>query len=389
MDKKVVFSSGMMVFGLILLIGSTRFLPDLKPIGTAVSIVILGAVILLARVFNKEWNTKMYIGAALIFVGIIGISGAAGYLPRYAPIITMGVAAIAGAVLLTLGVKKSVPGKGFGIKSNPVDTIGYISAAALFIISIVLLPQIEWSHPKDPAGVMILSFLSGIALVYALVKNHKAKKQVVIAGAIEAVNFMLIPAYERGFLDFIGGFYRLFTPVYSLFDRYASAIEYILIAVTVILVAVFAVKKVKVSDYGNTSLYYFILQPVMAIFLFEMMGLPAGFLAGATTRSDLLVTNTNAVMSTFGIIFIAALMYMAFQLFPFWATPLLAGAWWVFWKPWLLHHPDPAMFTDFRTFLPAGLFLFFTGLKRIALPMILLIGISMLRKKPKKRRSTF
>jgi hypothetical protein len=45
------------------------------------------------------------------------------------------------------------------------------------------------------------------------------------------------------------------------------------------------------------------LEPLLAIFLFEMLGLPAGFLAGATTRSDLLVTDVNAVMSTFGMVF--------------------------------------------------------------------------------------
>jgi len=224
-------------------------------------------------------------------------------------------------------------------------------------------------------GIFILVFLTGWAIIYAVKKNHPSKKPIACAGLLAVINFVMIPVYEAGFFDGLGRFYRLFVPFYSSFDSYARIIEYALICLTIILVIYFSIKKVRVGEFGTKTLVYFLLQIVMAIFLFEMLGLPAGFLAGDTTRSDLLVTDTNAAMSTFGMVFIAVAMYAGFQLFPLWLVAILAGAWWVLWKPWFLHHPDPASFNSLKDFLPAAGFLFLTGVKRVALPMVLMLII--------------
>jgi hypothetical protein len=53
--------------------------------------------------------------------------------------------------------------------------------------------------------------------------------------------------------------------------------------------------------------------------------------------------------------------------------PTLAGLWWVLWKPFFLHHRDPALFSPFESFLPAATFLFLTGFKRLGLPMVMII----------------
>lgn len=385
-NQKLITGIIITVLGTILFFGSLKMLPDLKPIGTSIAIIVLGLSILISIFLNKKWNKRMYFGIILVFLGIISSFATVERLPDFKPLVSMSLIGIVGLCLFIWGLLLAKTEEIIK-KINYFNIFSWMVVVGLFSISLILLPQINWQHPKDPAGVMILCAFSALLLIYALIRNHSAKKQIVWAGFIAIANFCLIPLYESGALNFIGKFYRLFIPLYERFDPYAETVEWTLIGITVILVILFtiflAVKKIHVSDYGNATLWYFLLQPIMAIFLFEMMGLPAGFLTGNTTRSDLLVTDTNAVLSTFGIIFIVVAMYMVFEIFPFWVAPILAGLWWVYWKPWLLHHPDPAMFTSFTVFWPAGKFLFLTGLKRIALPMILLLSFLHLLKRKK------
>ncbi|MCR4443035.1 MAG: hypothetical protein QHH10_12110 [Peptococcaceae bacterium] len=359
------------ILGLFFLAGAIKMWPDLRPLGTSIVLFFCGAVVLTTAFFRKQWNAKMYAGTVMLSGGLVSVFAATGFFPDYRPFLLMVVISMAGLAVLLMG-----------FLNKKIDLF-ILTAGGLFVIPVLLLPAINRQRPGDPAAVLILSTLTGLGLIYALAKNHQSKRLVGYAGLITIINFCLIPVYEKGYLNFIGRFYRLFVPIYEKFDPYAQMIEYALILVTVILTILCIVKRVRVQDFGKITMLYFILMPLMAIFLFEMFGLPAGFLAGDTTRSDLLVTDTNAVMSTLGIIFIAATMYISFHIFPFWVTPILAGIWWVFWKPWLLHHPDPALFVDFSTFWPAALFLFFTGLKRVVLPMILLIMALDSRKKAK------
>jgi len=381
MNKKTILGVIIFIVGGIFLYGGIRALPDFKALGAAAGLMFFGIVVTVTAFLNKKWNWKMYLGMALAMAGEISAFAVIDRLPDWRPFLSMGVICVIGAVLFAMGfvrAKFMVPGKTVAW----FDFFGSLVAAGLLIISALLAPQIDWSWPKDPAGVMMLTAFSGLLVIYALRKNHPAKHQIVWAGFIGFVNFWLVPLYERGLTDFLGKFYRLFIPLYEKFDAYAERIEYALIIITVILALVLIIKKVRVRDYGSSTLWYFLLMPVLAIFLFEMMGLPAGFLSGVTTRSDLLVTDTNAAMSTFGILFIGVAMYMVFQLFPFWVAPILAGLWWVYWKPWLLHHPNPGTWTDFAAFWPAGKFLFLTGLKRVVLPMVLIIaGINLFKRK--------
>jgi len=371
MNKKIA-GVAVCFIGLAVICGSMRFLPDLKPLGFGLALFAAGAIAVAVGFLNRSWNWRMWLGLILSAAGIVGVFATVSYLPDWRPLITMTAAGLLGILFLWLGIKKAEVIQSVG-GSSTFNILAMSVVIILFIISALLLPQINWQHPKDPAAVMILAFFTGLAVLYAKIKNHPAKYPIVYAGLLAVVNFIMIPVYEAGFFDWLGRFYRLFVPFYFSFDSLAEPIEYGLIGLAIILTAYFAFKKTRIRDYGNKILIYFMLQIFMAIFFFEMLGLPAGFLAGATTRSDLLVTDTNAVMSTFGMIFIAVAMFVAFELFPFWVTPILAGLWWVFWKPWLLHHPDPVTFTGLANFLPAAAFLFFTGFKRVALPMVLLL----------------
>jgi len=385
MNKKSIIGIILVIIGAILFFGSIKLLPDLKPLGTSASIILLGITVALPEFFGKKWNKRMYVGTVLAVLGVISIFATVERLPDLKPLVSMSIVSVGGIALFTWGLLKAEAK--ISVKNiNAFNVFGWIIVIGLFTISLILLPQINWQQPKDPAGVMMLCAFSATLLVYALIRNHPAKKQITLAGFFAILNFCLIPLYERGCTDFLGRFYRLFIPFYEKFDPWAETIEWILISVTVVLTVIltiiFAIKKIRVRDYGKATLWYFALQPIMAIFLFEMMGLPAGFLTGATTRSDLLVTDTNAAMSTFGIIFIAVAMYMVFELFPFWVAPIMAGLWWVYWKPWLLHHPDPSMWHNFADFWPAARFLFLTGLKRITLPMILIVSFLALLRRP-------
>jgi hypothetical protein len=386
MNKKSIAGSILVAVGAILLFGSLKLLPDLKPIGASLAVLALGVAVGLPAFLDKRWNTRMYVGAIGAVLGIVCALATVELLPDLKPLVSMSLVCVVGIALFFWGMLKAEVKISVN-KSDGFNVFGWMVAAGLFTISLLLLPQINWQHPKDPAGVMVLCSFSAVLLVYALIRNHPAKRQVIWAGFIAVANFCLIPLYESGAADFIGKFYRLFIPLYEKFDSSAETVEWALIGATVILVMIFAivfvVKKIRVRDYGNATLWYFALLPIMAIYLFEMMGLPAGFLAGSTTRSDLLFTDANAALSTFGILFIAVAMYMVFELFPFWVAPILAGLWWVYWKPWLLHHPNPEMFTSLEAFWPAAKFLFLTGMKRVALPMILLLPILSLLKRKK------
>ena len=382
MNKKAITAAILLVFGIFLLIGSFKIGFDFKPLGLGIGLITITGLIGLSVWQNKIWNTLMYVGAILLGFSVLSIFATIEFLPDLRPIITMSAIAVISIACFNFGFTKSAQDE---MAEKPIDYFNFLATLVivfLFGISLVLLPQIDWQYPKDPASVMILTFLTALLIIYALIIKHPAKKQIVCAGLIETVNFFLIPIYEAGTLNFIAKFYQFFDNFYASFDQWAKKIEYTLIILTIILIIFTAIKKIEAKNLGKITLIYFILMPLMAIFLFEMMGLPAGFLAGNTTRSDLLVTDTNAVMATFGMIFIGTVCYITFQLFPFWLTPLIAGAWWVFWKPWLLHHPDPALFKNFTSFVPAGLFLFFTGIKRVVLPMIIIIFTFGL--KPKK-----
>jgi len=371
MKKTIAIGTVFCIVGLLLILAGLKLLPDLKPLGTGITLLMCGVLVIVSGIISRSWNARMYIGSAIAALGLVSCFATVSYFPNYYPFGTMAFVMLLGSVIFSLGFANSDIAKHVkDIKSFSFFSI--LVAVALMVIPLLLFPQIDWQRPADPCAVMILSTLVGIAVIYTIVRDHPEKRKVVIAGAIFVANFCLVPLYEHGFLDFIGGFFRLFEPVYASFDPWAETVEYSLIGLTVLLTIIFAVKKTKVSGKGNAAFAYFIIQPILAIFLFEMLGLPAGFLAGATTRSDLLVTNTNAVMSFFGMVLIAVLMFISFLLLPFWVTPLIAGSWWVFWKPFLLHHPDPSGFTP-ATFIPAALFLFFTGIKRIMLPMLLLI----------------
>lgn len=390
MNKKLISGVLLSFFGIILFFGSFKMLPDIKPMGASSAVIFLGLSLIISHYLKKKWNKKMVLGMVFFLLGLVSVFATVEKLPDVKPLITMVFLSVAGMSLFLLG----------GVRASKEETVktadyfnflGWVVVALLLFISFILFPQINWQHPKDPAAVMTLTFISAIFLAYALVKNHRAKKSMVIAGSIAIFNFCLIPLYEKGIFNFIGKFFRLFIPFYQKLDPQAETIEWVLIVITVFLLigqSFFMMrKKIHLSDYGNITLLYFLIQPLMAIFLFEMMGLPAGFLAGQTTRSDLLVTDTNAVMSTFGMIFIAVPVYLAFQIFPFWMPPILAGLWWILWKPWFLHHPNPQSFTSFQVFWPAAKFLFFTGLKRMVLPMILLLGFLNFLKKSKKKNS--
>lgn len=380
MNKKIV--AGVIFFvGIFMLIGAWRLLPDLRPLGAALALLFVAGLMAGMAYFNKTGNKILYGGAGLAALGLFGAFGAIGWLPDVRPVLFSVFILLAGLAVLALGWRSSSVAKNREAGTPWFRVFYWLVVFYLFGVSAVLWPMIDWQLPKDPAAVMILSFLTAVLMVYAFWRRHQAQKEIFGAGLIFALNFPLIKLYEAGFLDGLGKFYRLFEPLYASFDRWAEPAEWALIILTVVLVVWAAVKKLRVAELGRRSLWYFLLQPLMAIFFFEMLGLPAGFLAGATTRSDLLVSDTNAVMSTFGMVFIAVFMYLLFELFPVWVAPLAAGLWWVFWKPWLLHHPDPATFTSLAAFWPAAAFLFFTGLKRIALPLILLSWL-VGRKKP-------
>lgn len=367
--------------GLILTFASLKVLPDVRPILLSLAIFIGGIVIVVVCLTGRQWNRYLITGGIIAPAGIVLSGGALGFLPDIAPVATTMVIASIGGAILVFGMIHSE--KQIDILSPaPWTLLSWGVVIGLCMISLALLTQISFSRPGDPAAVMILSALTAAGVLYAILKDHPARRQIVVAGGIAIINFCLIPLYEGGYLNFIGQFYLLFVPFYSSFDPFATTFEYSLIALTavltVILVGLFTIRKTRVAEFGSITLVYLILQPALAIFLFEMVGNPAGFLAGATTRSDLLVTDTNAVMSTFGMVFIAVMFYIGFELLPLWVPPTLAGLWWVLWKPFFLHHPDPALFSTFGSFLPAATFLFLTGFKRVGLPMVLIILILIL-----------
>jgi hypothetical protein len=332
----------------------------------------------------------MMAGIPLATVGIALSGGAVQFLPDPAPLAMTGVIFLAGAVLFGMGVFRSEMRTERAVP-EPWTIFSWGIVAALFVIPLALLPRINWERPGDPCAMMILCFLTAAGVVYALVRHHRARRQIVAAAGLSVLNFCLIPVYEAGFLNGIGQFYRLFGPVYASFDAWATGFEFSLIALTMVLVILltvfFAFRKRSVADFGTITLLYIPLQLLLAIFLFEMVGNPAGFLAGATTRSDLLVTDTNAIMSTFGMLFIAVPVYIAFQYFPLIVPPVLAGLWWPFWKMGLLHHPSPAFFPDLSSMIPAVLTLFGMGLKRAGLPMVVLLIVLLLTERMRARHT--
>jgi len=93
--------------------------------------------------------------------------------------------------------------------------------------------------------------------------------------------------------------------------------------------------------------------------------------------------DVNAAGSTFGILFIAVPVYIIFPLFPFWAAIPVSGAWWPFWKSLLLHHPPPeVLLSDPLSHAGWG---FLAGVKRMVLPMIILITVLKLLEKRKRK----
>jgi hypothetical protein len=367
-DKKIILALVLLVTGIFFLIGSIYLKFDLRPMGIAVGLLVSGIVWGICGFQKRKGNNLLVFGNLLCFLGIAGAFATIAYLPDSRPLITSIIAAILGLVLMGFGFQHSVSeGREKGLAL--VNVLGVVTSIALFGIALMMFSQIQWEFPGNPAAVMILSALSGLGVLLGIVFNHHRKVLLVVAGLISIVNFFLIPIYEGGTFDFLGEFYRKLEPLYARLDPWAEIIEYTLIGVTIVLAILLIIKnKARVSSYGSVTLLYLLLQPIFAILLYEMMG---NLTAGSTTRAELLATNTMAVMETIGMIFIADFFYILFQLTPFWVPPVLAGLWWPFWKVWMLHHPTPEIFM--AEYPQSLIFPFLTAIKRVALPMVLII----------------
>jgi len=106
MDKKKIRGIIILVVGVILLFGGLMFLPDLRPLGGAISVITLGIIILVSSILNKKWNLRTYIGTCLLFIGLISVFGTIGFYD-YKAIITMCIVVIVGIIILILGFKKA------------------------------------------------------------------------------------------------------------------------------------------------------------------------------------------------------------------------------------------------------------------------------------------
>jgi len=311
----------------------------------------------------------LFLGIVVMIVGFVLIVGATQFLPDIRPVATSALIALSGAGLILYSRRK-----GARLKVDKTQIILFTEGALLALIALLLAPKIQIERPGDPFGVLVLSLISSALIFYTANRKSHDADVMSIVGLIFLANFIIIPIWESGALNSIGEFYRIFVPIYASLDAYADMPEYLLIAVTLILTVLFIVRKVRVSDYGKWTLSYFVLQPIMAIFLFEMFGNPAGWLAGTTTRSDLLSTNINAVGSTFGMVFIACVAYILLYKYSFTYALAFSGTWWIVWKSFMLHHPPPnLLLASGEGFVKTAGFLFLTGTKRMLLPMIIIV----------------
>jgi len=105
MDKKSI-GIIVLVLGAILLLGGLMYLPNLRPLGSAISVISVGIIILVSGILDKKWNLKAYIGTGLLFIGVISVFGTIGFYD-YKAIITMSVVVVAGIIMIILGFKKA------------------------------------------------------------------------------------------------------------------------------------------------------------------------------------------------------------------------------------------------------------------------------------------
>ena len=367
MKSIIILAIALFLASVFFLIGSV-VMADTRPMGIAVGLLFSSLVLGIRGVQKRKSNALLIIGNVLVFLSCVALFATINMLPDYRPLITSAVLLLIGLSLFGMGWRGTTS-KGSANGVPLIGVVGSITAIILLGIAAVLYPQISWNQPGNPAAVMILSTLTGLGVLLALIFNHRRKNLIVGAGLIFILNFLLIRVYESGSFDFIGAFLRRIEPLYASFDPWALTVEYSLILFTIALSFLLIVKnKAKVSNYGSITLIYLIITPIFATLLFEMLGLVAG---ESTTRAELLATNTMAVMETIGIVFIAVFFYILFQFLPFWIPPLLAGFWWLLWKVWMLHHPPPETFM--ANFVEHAPFLFLSAIKRIALPMVIII----------------
>ncbi len=370
MKSKIPLAIVLFIASIFFFIGSFVMSFDLRPMGIGVGLLFSSIVWGICGLQKRKGNVLLIVGNLLVFVAATALFATINMLPDYRPLATSVVVLMLGLALSGIGWQRT---SSEGVESGAViiQITGLITMIILFGIAGVLFPQIAWEQPGNPAAVMLLSALTGLGVMLAVIVNHRRKILVICAGLVFIVNFSLIHLYERGVFDFVGIFLRKIEPFYTSFDALALTVEYSLIAASAILLLLLMVRrKARVSDFGGITLTYLLLTPILATLLFEMLGLQAG---ESTTRADLLATNTTAVMETIGIVFIAVFFYILFQFLPLWIPPLLAGFWWMLWKIWLLHHPLPDTFMgNFTEFAP---FLFLSAFKRIALPMVLILWL--------------
>jgi hypothetical protein len=326
---------------------------------------------------SKDMNWKLIVGVILVLVGVIFAIGGLQFLPDIKPVATSILILVAGFGLIGYSYKK---GGKMKLEADKLRIVLFIEGALLILIAALLYPKIDWARPADPFGVIILALITA-GFVFDNVRKKSQSKIIAVTAAVFILNFMMIGVYESGAFNFIAALYKLFVPFYASFDAHAEIIEYTLIVGTLIFSELMVWKKVKVYDYGKWTLLFLVIQPIMAIFLFEMLGLPAGWLAGTTTRSDLLSTDVNAVLATFGMVFITCATYLIYRRWSFAGALIFSGVWWVVWKSFMLHHPSPEiLLASGQSFARAAGFLFFTGIKRMLLPMILIVLVINYRK---------
>lgn len=106
MGKKETIGIIILTLGAILLCGGLMYLPNLRPLGCAISVIAVGITVLASGILNKKWNLMAYAGTGLLFIGLISVFGTIGFYD-YKAVITMSVVAVAGIIMLILGFKKS------------------------------------------------------------------------------------------------------------------------------------------------------------------------------------------------------------------------------------------------------------------------------------------
>jgi len=327
-------------------------------------------------------NWKAALGIILTIIGALLSAGALQFLPDLKPVVSMLIVTAAGIAITIRELRRQPMVSEEKRRLSGLEMIQFGTAFLILLISLAVLTRVNWVKPDDPLAVVVLGTVTSMLMFYTFFKKFRINRLVTIAGLVFVVNFALIPVWEGGYLNFLASIYRATEPFYASWDNYGLTVERILEFVNLLLCIPLIRRKVRVADYGSKTLVYFILQPIMAIFLFEMFGQPAGWLAGTTTRSDLLSTDINAAGSTLGVIFIAVPVYIIFLLFPYWFAIPISGFWWPLWKSGMKHHPAPSIvLADPLFHIGWGVL---SGAKRMVLPMTLIIMILDLQKRRKK-----